>query len=84
MYGNPSYHKSQHRIFLTGWEEEMYNDRMGIYKPNPITDFIIDEPGRPPNTARKRQRIENIPPLQASDLRRQGNVDPHHWLTIDN
>ena len=67
----------RHRpIFLTGWEEEMYNDRMGIYKPNPITDFIIEEPGKQRITARKRQKIANIPPLQASDLKRQGNVDP--------
>ena len=30
------------RIFLTAWEEEMHNDRMGIYKPNPITDFVLE------------------------------------------
>ena len=74
----------RHRpVFLTGWEEEMYNDRMGIYKPNPITDFIIEEPDRPSNMARKRQKIADIPLLKASDLKRQGNIDPQHWLTID-
>ena len=39
------------RIFLTAWEEEMHNDRMGIYKPNPITDFVMEP-------ERKRQKLE--------------------------
>lgn len=32
-------------MFLTGWEEELYNDRMGISKPNPLFDFV-EEPER--------------------------------------
>ena len=39
------------RIFLTAWEEEMHNDRVGIYKPNPITDFVFEP-------ERKRQKLE--------------------------
>ena len=49
--GKLSYPGKTSQVFLTGWEEEMHNDRMGIYMPNPITDFVMEP-------ERKRQKLE--------------------------
>ena len=44
-------------MFLTRWEEELCNDKMGIETKNPYTDFISDGLDNRLQPARKRQRI---------------------------
>ena len=48
-------------IFLTGWEEEMYNDKMGIETKNPYTDLILEGEDKAFQPARKRQRVTDRP-----------------------
>lgn len=54
-------------MFMTGWEEELYNDRMGISKPNPLFDFV-EEPER------KRQKFVVQGPWYEPSSRTMRNV----------
>ena len=38
--------QGERRIFLTRWEEELHNDRLGIETKNSYTDFVLEPPSK--------------------------------------